>query len=142
VVQLGPARAVVVKTEKEEPNLPIQTTSAVIRYGVVPVDGLCQGIAYALRLRYRGGSGHVVAKFFQVNIVSGAQKPLTTLDSKISLPQSNDFQVQLSNPEGDALDFTANAYYVELTLTVTGPVGQVPAFPPAVSVIQLVPFIN
>lgn len=149
VAQLGPGAPVVVtqgvQKEAAARVLPgTETVTAVIRYGVVPVDGVYVSdfpvgvVALALRLRYRDGSGQVLAKLIQVNIDSGTETTLLTFASPS--PQqaaSNAFQVQESPSNGIDLDFTANAYYVELTLTVTERL-TVPPYPPAVSVVQLV----
>jgi hypothetical protein len=142
IAQLGPASPVVVH-QVEPSALPTQTITAIIRYGVVPVGGVyippMSFLGTALKLRYRGGDGHVLAKLKQVNIQTGVETPpIVTFDSGSPLPASNDFQTQNSPANAVELDFMANAYYVELTLSLTEPrIARPPNYPPAVSVIQL-----
>jgi hypothetical protein len=144
VVQL-PGIDLVVNQETQLAALPVVQTEAVIRYGVTPVEGVLtgQGIALgqgvALRLRYRDGSGRVVAVLIQVDIATGTETPTTSFDSEAaSLTRSNAFQVNLPGL-GNALDFANNAYYVKLTLTASSRPPVPILFPPKVSVIQLVP---
>jgi hypothetical protein len=90
-----------------------------------------------LKLRYRDGSGRVVAVLIQVDIATGTETNIATFDSE-AFTRSNQFQV--NGPGlGTALDFSNNAYYVELTLTGFSNPPMVMLFPPKVSVIQLVP---
>ena len=116
--------------------LPVVQTHAVIRYGVTPVEAVLPGNSFALRLRYRDGSGRVVANLIEVDIGSGAEKPVTSFDSQTST-RSNAFQVNVPGL-GAQLDFANHAYYVELTLTVSSHPPVPVFFPPKVSVIQLV----
>jgi hypothetical protein len=141
VAQLGPASPVVIHTV-EPSALPTQTITAIIRYGVVPVDGVYipdSSLGIALKLRYRGGDGHVLAKLKQVNIETGVEAlPILTFDSGPPMPASNDFQTQTSPVNDVELDFVTNAYYVELTLSLTEPrIARPPHYPPALSVVQL-----
>jgi hypothetical protein len=79
IAQLGPARAVVVgppvESAADAKLLTTQTTTAVIRYNVVAVDGVylvhdpaAPPLVQVLRLRYRDGAGHVSAKLIAVNL--------------------------------------------------------------------------
>ena len=149
IAQLGPASSVVVGPPAESAAdaklLRTQTTTAVIRYNVVAVDGVylvhdpsAPPFVQVLRLRYRDGAGHVSAKLIQVNLEFGTELTQFQFDSGFNNPVSNDFQIGTSDPKGLELDFLDNAYYVELTLTLTEPLltERPPAFPPAVSLIQ------
>jgi hypothetical protein len=141
VVQL-PGVDLVVNREAQLAALPVVQTEAVIRYGVTPVEGVLPGQGFALRalrLRYRDGSGRVVAVLIQVDIATGTETPTASFDSEApGLTRSNEFQVNLPGL-GMALDFANNAYYVELTLTASSRPPVPILFPPKVSVIQLVP---
>jgi len=120
-------------------GLPAVRTEAVVRYGVTPVEGALNGQELGLKLRYRDGSGRVVAALIQVDIASGTETRTATFDSGApGFTRSNAFQV--NGPGlGTTLDFSNNAYYVELTLTGSAHPPMPMLFPPKVSVIQLVP---
>ena len=108
-----------------------------IRYGVTPVDGVLNQLGLGLNLRYRDGSGRVVAVLIEVDIATGnEQPPIITFHSKMSVP-SNAFQVKVQGLSNKKLDFTNNAYYVELMLTASSHPPMPILFPPKVSVIQL-----
>ena len=63
-------------------DLPAVQTQAVIRYGVTPVEGVLNGQELGLKLRYRDGSGRVVAVLIQVDIASGTETRTATFDSE------------------------------------------------------------
>ena len=123
--------------------LAFPVTRAVIRYGVTPVQGVLTGVQLSLRLRYRDGSGQVVAHLIEVDIPSGTETVRITFDSTqpggTKVIHDNAFQVFNSGDTFGAFDFTNHAYYVELTLTAAqSPIRPI-LFPPKVSVIQLAP---
>lgn len=137
VVQLQGVDLVVNQTP-ELAAFPAVQTQAVIRYGVTPVQWALTGVELGLRLRYRDGSGRVVAVLIEVDIATGIEKAATNFDSQApGLTPSNAFRVSLPGP-GTVLDFTDHAYYVELTLTASSRPPIPILFPPKVSVIQLV----
>ncbi|MGA3023489.1 MAG: hypothetical protein ABSF98_01830 [Bryobacteraceae bacterium] len=122
-------------------------TTARIRYDVTPDAGVNRFLL-TLKLLFRGGSGQVVAKLVQVAIpqvgVYEVPEPavtettLLTFDSAAQDP-SGEFQareVTFLPTDPGKLDFTNNAYYIELSLIAReGPV--VLINPPAVATIQL-----
>lgn len=127
-----------------EARIGVETVTATIRYGVVPVEGLYvrfdrqPPLELALALRYRDGSGYVVAKFIQLSLNDGTEYPIFTFDSRFIQPARNVFQQQYSDWQSVPVDFVMCAYYVELTLGVTEQlIGPPLEFPPAVSAIQL-----
>lgn len=108
-----------------------------VRYGVTPVERLLNSTEVSPKLRYRDGSGQIVAVLIQVNIASGAETAAAPFDSQ-DFARSNVFQV--NGPElSIALDFENYACYVELTLTASSHPPMPILFPPKVSVIQLMP---
>jgi hypothetical protein len=149
IVQLGPSAPSggVIESENRlgsEARIAGETITATIRYGVVPVEGLYVGVDrrppldLALALRYRDGSGYVVAKFIQVTLNDGTEYPIFTFDSRQIQPARDVFQRQYSDWQSVPVDFVMCAYYVELTLGATEQPNGLPlAFPPAVSAIQL-----
>jgi hypothetical protein len=147
IAQLGPSRpAVVVEQAPAELARGAQTVSAVIRYGVVAVDGVFlpanpspQRLEPVLQLRYRDGAGHVLAKLNRVDLNTGAEETLVQFQSGINNVVSNDFQIGIADPFGSDLDFVNNAFYVEVTLSmVESLIYLPPAYPPAVSIVQYV----
>ena len=115
-------------------------THAMVRYGVAPSDPLeVEGNPLGLRLRYRDGEGYVVARFIQVDLLTGTDFPLINWDSRkfpLTLERNN-FRLNEEFGNVRALNFTSNAYYVELTLSALESPIRPLSFPPAVSIIQL-----
>jgi hypothetical protein len=146
IAQLGPSRPVVVEQQPAELARGTQTVSAVIRYGVVAVDGVFfpnhpspQRLEPVLQLRYRDGAGHVLAKLIKVDLNSGVEDTVVQFQSGINNVVSNDFQIGTADPIGWDLDFMNNAFYVEVTLSMVEPlIFLPPAFPPAVSIVQYI----
>lgn len=127
----------VIDQSKQLAALPAVQTHAVVRYGVTPVEGVLNQAVLGLKLRYRDGSGRVVASLIEVDIATGTETPNARFDSQ-AFTRSNAFQV--NGPGlGMVLDFANHAYYVELTLTASSHPPVPILFPPKVSVIQLVP---
>lgn len=144
VVQMGHTLQPPPSAAKPRAAIALPTQSAVIRYNVEPVDGLfgvapqpCTGTncpALRLTLRYldTGGAGaHVVARLIEIDMATGAERPLLTFDSNApGLPASNHYQVQSGPPScgpAFAFDFVRKAYYVEATLTSSAILGGVAA---------------
>ena len=114
--------------------LPPQTESAVIRYNVMPVDGLlfpprvaCQpqpgsstpGVQLVLRYLAAGPSARVVAKLIEVDLATGLATPMMTFDSKMpQFPAASGYQVQAVGQCCPAwrFDFEGKGYYIEVTL--------------------------
>lgn len=67
LVQLRGFDLIFKSTPATHSALPLEQTHAVIRYGVTPVAGLLLEGAAVLLLRYRNGSGQVVAKLIEVS---------------------------------------------------------------------------
>jgi hypothetical protein len=146
VVQLGPGIAGAMPSAVPAARGLGTTVSSVVRYNVTPVDGVANpgGRSYGLRLRFRDGDGHVVARLIQVNIENGTETPVVTFDSRTTgrNPQPG-FQTVTQAAASPELDFLEHAYYVELTLSVLEPLpGMIVASPPAVSIIQLMPIVE
>jgi hypothetical protein len=135
VVQLQGFDLVVSTPAPSAAALPVVQTHAVIRYGVTPVQGVLS-TQLTLRLRYRDGSGQVVATLIEVDISTGTETPLCRFDSRALGPPSNAFQDKSSDC-AQTLNFENHAYYVEVTLTGASHSQQPMFFPPKVSVIQL-----
>lgn len=156
VIQLGRGigglepPAAVSGPEAAAPAIGFPRVTATVRYSVPPdVRGELGGLM--LVLRYRSGDGHVAATLMEVATLlevfddpgSVTETPLLKFDSA-EFDASNRFQTKsVGGPTGPnpshVIDFSTNVYYVALSLT--GPefiTGQ----PPAVSVIELVPFIQ
>jgi hypothetical protein len=114
--------------------------SAVIRYGVTPVEGVLMGQQLRLKLRYRDGSGHIMANLIEVDIDEGTEISKITFDSSQSNSvHNNGFQIYTSRDYYSSFDFANHAYYVQLILTASQPLARPVLFPPKVSVVQLVP---
>ncbi|HJS84451.1 MAG TPA: hypothetical protein VJ779_03250 [Acetobacteraceae bacterium] len=105
--------------------IPVQTESAVIRYNVVPVDGLfalpvaapsARGVQ--LVLRYLEISGRVVAKLIEVDLATGVEAVRLTFDSNAFPAKINAYHVQqVGQCAPLRFDFKQKAYYIEATLT-------------------------
>jgi hypothetical protein len=164
IAQLGPAIGGVVgvggtaSSEAEmqarvatgAPGLPRYQKQAVIRYSVVPVEGLVGGpsgtpleLIYpvVIRLRMRPGQGSVTANLYEVDIDTGAESLIAQCFADPTLPPPppqewgvNSFGVLFDG----VFDFVNKAYYVAVTLVATLAFSEPLTYPPAVSVIQLV----
>ena len=116
-------------------QLPPQTTSAVIRYNVTPVEGLfavkprcftatgneCPGIQLKLRYLASGNNARVVARLVEVDLATGAEVDKLNFDSN-AFAKANQYQVQSVGQCGPQIppqpfDFATKAYYVEVRLT-------------------------
>jgi hypothetical protein len=149
IVQLGPGTggisnpvvSAAAKTPAERAiSLPGTQVTAVIRYGVdVSRDALLTG-ANGLRIRYRDGSGVVIARLITIDMDTGIESGLMSFDSRVDSVASESFQVKFAvNPGGAPLSPVAlhAAFYIELTLSVVHPLGGLVAFPPAVAAIEV-----
>jgi hypothetical protein len=114
--------------------LAAETTSAVIRYNVTPVDGLydtrtpcktgtgnvCPGVQLQLRYLASGLNAQVVARLVEVDLATGAETDRLKFDSS-AFAEDNHYQVQQAGqctpPALWRFDFEKKAYYVEATLT-------------------------
>jgi hypothetical protein len=114
--------------------------SAVIRYGVdVSRDAFVTGVN-GIRIRYRDGSGFVVARLICVDMDTGVESVLIGFDSRVDGNPSDAFQEKFIVLSGGApLSPVAQrpAFYVELTLSVLQPISGLVAFPPAVVAIEV-----
>jgi hypothetical protein len=105
--------------------IPGQTQSAVIRYNVVPVDGLFITTPKILKLRYlaAGNSAKVIANLIEVDMATGSETVRLTFNST-SFSTSNKYQVQTGRSgRCFRFDFKSKAYYIEATLTNSTIVG-------------------
>jgi hypothetical protein len=97
-----------------------------VRYNIVAVDGLLQGEAQSMRVRFtdNGSSAQVRVRLLQTNIRTGLSTIVAELDSN-SFKPSSVAQVQSTQFGCQALDFDfqSNIYYVDVTLLRTGPTG-------------------
>jgi hypothetical protein len=104
----------------------ISSAQVLVRYNITAVDGLLQGSAKQLSMRYtdNGDNARVVARVRSINVNTGSGVTLAELDSD-DFPSSASAQTQtLSfNCDDPALDFSTNAYYVEVTLIKTATSG-------------------
>lgn len=102
-----------------------QTESAVIRYNVTAVDGLFdqENLAMTVRFLAEGRGARVVAQLISVDILSGAESTLLTLDSDDpNIPVKSGYhaeEVLNCKGRGEPFDFMRKAYYVEATLTTS-----------------------
>lgn len=154
IVQLGPGGpggigGAAETARARAARLPTHEIKAVIRYSIVPVEGILYGpppepeYPLFIRLRLRPGEGRVIALLKVVDILTGTETVGTSWDSKV-LEDTPPPDVWLVTKSGDEVpmsgpvDFVNKAYYVELTLSaqVTN-VAEPLRFPPAVSVIEL-----
>jgi hypothetical protein len=105
----------------------LPTTSAVIRYNVVAVDGLFaprvaapSARGHQLKLRYlaTGAGARVTARLIEVDFASGAETTLLTFDSA-AFPGAAGYHDNLVADCGPPrpFDFVRKAYYIEVTLT-------------------------
>ena len=158
IVQLGRGGPVVIGATAEAPpagtaRLAAHQIKAVIRYSVVPVEGVLfrpppePPYALFIRLRHRPGEGQVNAQLKEVDISTGTESVMTVWDSSVltseGTPPPPDLWVLSSLgdelPYEGPIDFVNKAYYVELTLSAkVANVDTLLRFPPAVSVIELV----
>jgi hypothetical protein len=155
VVQLGVGIGGV-EPEVAEAAIPVhpipQLTSATLRYDVAPegIDGNQLG-GLGLQVRYRDGSGHVVATLIEVDAPfpatadSGTVTERTLLQFDSASPAfggpAASFRTRMAtlataSPFFDhEMDFGSHAYYI--TLVLIGPAVAVAAHPPAVSTLGL-----
>ena len=113
-------------------------TDAVIRYGLTSTVAFELGHALELRLRYRDGDGHLIARFIQVEITTGAEQTLLLFDSRAFPPPSINFKMKTQGASISPLNFNDHAYYIELTLSAFESPIRPLSYPPGVSIIQLV----
>lgn len=98
---------------------------------------------YGLQIRFRG---HIVAKLIEVDLYTGAENPLVTLDSasptlNASSPDALGFRVAgvFQDHDFPVLDFEKKAYYVEAVLSAPLIlIGQ----PAAISIIKVTAYVN
>ncbi len=111
------------------------TQSAVIRYNVVPVDGVTLGNTYRLTTRFRddGANAQVLVRLAEFNLHTGRRTTRMELNSDNYSPSAG---MQLQTVEARCtnweLDFVNNAYFVEVTLTRTNFIGN-----PGIGIIKL-----
>jgi hypothetical protein len=113
-------------------------TQAVIRYGVAAIDAGFNPIPnVGLGMVCRTGNGQVAARLVQVSIVFSKPLPgvVETTLIELQAQPANLFSAQVTFSSSPTLDFQANVYYVEVTLSAAGDV--VPTNPPAISTLQL-----
>ena len=91
--------------------------SAVIRYNVTAVDGLFGVSAARMAVRYLEEGAHVSAQLIEVDIDSGAEVTLLTLDSENFPPQNGYHMRDVCGGLKAPFDFVRKAYYVEATIT-------------------------
>jgi hypothetical protein len=108
-----------------------------LRYNVVSVPGLLEPDAWGIRARLQdnGDQAQVILYLKKVDLNTGAEHTLITLDSNAS-PASSGFQTLATHDcQGVyfAFDFDNNAYFVHAVLTKTGAAGN-----PGLHAIQLV----
>ncbi len=103
-----------------------QTESAVIHYGVVPVDGFFtppvaapSTRGFQLKVRYLDVSGHVVVKLIEVDLATGGETTRLTFDSAApGIAKSDNYHVdQVGLCDNGGFNFKSKAYYIEATLT-------------------------
>jgi hypothetical protein len=116
-----------------EIQLHLETAGAIIGLEVDEVFPVVPEFKCMLKIRFRG---QISAKLMEVDIITGAEKPLLSFGGFPSTPDFQDRSVGNGHDSPDPLlDFTNKAYYVEATLTArTIVIGN----PAAISVIQLV----
>lgn len=105
--------------------IPGQTQSAVIRYNVVPVNGLFTTRPKVLKLRYlaSGNSAKVTANLIEVDFATGVETVRLTFNSSI-FSTSNKYQVQTGRSgRCFQFDFKNKGYYIEATLTTSALIG-------------------
>jgi hypothetical protein len=92
------------------------TTQAVVRYNITPVDGLfiTGAFHYHLQIRFRN---HITARLMEADMLTGTEKQLIAFNSQ-SFPPQPGFQVQAvpTAANSTVMDFVNKAYYVEATL--------------------------
>jgi hypothetical protein len=99
------------------------TDSAVIRYNVTAVDGLFEGNALGMTIRFRdeGAGAQVIAKLIAVDLTTGTKTTLLTFDSDApGVPAASGYHVWDvfdCKERKQPFDFVRNAYYVDATLT-------------------------
>ena len=130
-VQMG--RVLVVATGGSKRRGLVSTSqSAVIRYNVVPTDGLftrigqcnpgddCPGIALRVRFLDTGAVARVLVRLIEVDMATGQETIRMTFDSNVpSIAPSNNYQEKAKSECGRnwGFDFKKKAYYIEGTLT-------------------------
>ena len=87
--------------------------NVIVRYNVVKVDGLDTGISMYVRYRDNGAGARVVARLRKVNLNTGGNTVLATLDSD-DFEASNAFQTKGLLTCIANWNFDVNAYYVEV----------------------------
>lgn len=113
--------------------------TALIRYGVdVSRDALVS--ANGMRIRYRDGDGFLTARLISVDLNTGIESPLLAFDSRSFPVPKNSFQTRFAvTAEGGPIVVSGVnvAFYIELTLALFQQIGVLPAFPPALSAMEL-----
>jgi hypothetical protein len=111
------------------------SSSAVIYYNVVALDGLFFGEGATLRARFldNGDQAQVILHLKEVNLDTGVTTTKMTLDSN-KFPSASAFQTQSVSKcgSGSGFNFANRAYFIEAQLIRTGPNGN-----PGLAAIQL-----
>ena len=94
-----------------------------VRYNVVAVDGMIQGpsdpgILLQMRVRDNGPEGRVTARLKAVNFETGTTTTLATVDSN-DVAAAPGFQ-RVHVIRCATIDFSANAYFVDVAITKSG----------------------
>jgi hypothetical protein len=146
VIQLGQG-VQGIKPAAEE--IPMPQTTVTIRYAVPPGPDSPQLGDEMLVLRYRPGSGHIVAVLNEVPLLyADLADPGTVVETTLLEYDSAKFKasnVFLTNSVGGptypnpqhVLNFAENAYYISVSLTAPE---LVVGIPPAVAAVGLVPW--
>jgi hypothetical protein len=105
------------------PAAPVGTTS-VIRYNVVAVDDAATLGVPRLTIRYRTGdnTGRVIARLYRYNFLpGGAASVILTFDSNGFPPTAAGYVTRiLMSCSAPGLDFTNNAYFIEVEFRKNG----------------------
>jgi hypothetical protein len=111
----------------------VATGTVTVRYKVVPTGALnimppSGFVPFSLMARFRdaGNMQHVVLLLKEVNLQSGSENTLLTLDSD-SFPASTNYQTQTGPRScGFTVNFDQNAYYVEALISNSSGTGPGP----------------
>jgi len=119
---------------ERRPIRPTQT--ATIRYPVQEPDlGDQRPGVWDMTVRYRDGDGQITISLMQVNLATGTESLLVTLESGDGYNRSNNFHDEISQGTF-GLTFSENVYYV--VVTMTGPAEFI-SVPPAIQLMQIGP---